>query len=79
MTITQPLNTQQASNAGLIEHLIFSSPTDPIESQYGLLTYAQYVEAEAYRIGKAPGRTAAVVRAADGQVALFVNDIANIN
>jgi hypothetical protein len=78
MTIPR-MTTEEATAQGLVEHMIFSSATEILDSQFGAVPYEQYLSFEGNRICKDGDRRAAIVKTNDGLVALFVDNVAFIN
>lgn len=70
------LSEQAAAAAGLQEQLLFSPRGERLDTQYGNITYGQYLALEGRRIGAHKGRTTAIVERPNGHVALFVNPVA---
>ncbi len=65
----------EAEGTGLVEHMIFSPENEIIDSQFGTLTYNQYLVEEANRILRAnANRHVAIVRH-DRMVSLFVDPV----
>lgn len=75
------ISINEATEQGLVEHYIFSSPSEVLETtQHGDgIYYRNYLFAEKERITAEGTRRAEVVQAANGQVALFVDNVANLN
>jgi hypothetical protein len=51
----------------------YNDPSVMIDTQYGVVTYLKWLEKEKERIEKDPTRTAEIVTAKGGEVALFAN------
>lgn len=51
----------------------YNDPTAIIDTQYGTIPYLKWLEKEKERIEKDPTRTAEIVTAKGGEVALFAN------
>lgn len=74
LTITLP----EAKKLNLIEHLVFSNPSERIDTQWGVIPVKIWMRFEAERItqhlsGWGESRVVALVEN-NGKIALFVND-----
>lgn len=68
------IKIKTAQDKGLVEFYKFSSPSEKIQTQYGVLSIIEWLREEQKRISLKKGRTAKIVKD-NGKVALFVNDV----
>jgi hypothetical protein len=78
MTIPK-LSIQEAQEAGLIEHLIYSMPSELLDTQWGVMPYERYLSFEANRIVDAGGERRVAIVQSGALVALYVNPVCNLN
>ena len=78
MTLNQE-NQRTAERFGLIQLVLWSKPTEIIDSIYGNVSMEEYCEMEGKRIAEGgDGRITSVFRQ-DGFVSLWVNDVGEYN
>ena len=58
----------------MIQHTFCERPEYIMDTQYGRITYRQWLELEAERIRKRPGRVAVIVPQGNGHIALWVDN-----